>query len=273
MKNHAMAAPRFTSPPGSVPAFRWLLAAGCLAGMAPRAWAQYDGLDIGVRSEIVDKPFGNSDPKAQPVHGKVYAIFAVQMIQSQDKLVKPVDATRLAGLVVQELDKHGYVRMLKGQKPDVLIHVLYGRGWLRNPYMAGSGPETPGGASSVAGLDLPSVTITGIPTQLFKEKATGFEAKLQKAQYEKLCIRITAWQYPGDAKAKPKQLWNTTMIVDDPDHRDLNTIAAEMLAAGSPYFDKEIKEEEVDVTSPTPEGRVDVGTPEVVGDPLKPRDK
>ena len=269
MKNHVRHAPR----PASHPAIRWWLAAGCLAGMAPLARAQYyDGLHIGVRSEIVDKPFGKSDPKDQPVHGKVYAIFAVQMIQSQDKLVNPVDANRLAGLVVQELDKHGYIRMLKGQKPDVLIHVLYGRGWLRNPYMAGSGPETPAGASSAGGLDQPSVTITGIPTQLFKEKGTGFEAKLQKAQYEKLCIRITAWQYPTDAKAKPRQLWNTTMIADDPDHWDLNTIAAGMLAAGGPYFDKEIKEEELDFTA-TPEGRVNVGAPEVVSDPLKPREK
>ena len=95
---------------------------------------------------------------------------------------------------------------------------------------------------------------------------------MQKAQYEKLCIRLTAWQYPTDPKAKPKQLWHTTMIVDDPDHRDLNTIAAEMLAAGAPYFDKEIKEEEVDVNKPLPEGRVNLGTPEVV-DPFKPREK
>ena len=57
------------------------------------------------------------------------------------------------------------------------------------------------------------------------------------------------------------------MIVDDPDHRDLNAIAAEMLAAGAPYFDKEIKEEEVDIYKPLPEGRVNVGAPEVVEPP------
>jgi len=271
MKTHAAVFRRLTSR--SLFGSRWLLAAGCLGCLAGAAGAQYNGLDISVRSEIADKPFGKSDPKDRPVHGKVYAIFAVNLIQSQDKLVKPVDATRLAGLVVHELDQHGYVRMLKGQQPDVLISVLYGRGWLRNPYLAGSGPETQGGASSVPGVGSPSVSITGIPTQLFKEMGTGFEAKLQKAQYEKLCIRITAWQYPTDAKAKPKQLWSTTMIVDDPDHRDLNTIAAAMLAAGSPYFDKEIKEEEVDITSPLPEGRVNVGPVEVVKDPLKPREK
>ena len=246
---------------------------GCLGLMVSLARAERDGLEIDVRSEIVDKPFGKSDAKAPAVHGKVYAIFSVQMIPSQDKLVKPVDATRLGGLVVMELDKHGYSRMLKGQKPEVLISVMYGRGWLRNPYLAGVGPETEGSASSVAGLGVPSVTITGIPTQLFNEKGTGYEAKLQKAQFEKLCVRVTAWQYPTDPKAKLKQLWNTTMVVDDPDHRDLNAVAAEMLAAGSPYFDKEIKEEEVEVIAPLPAGRVDVGAPEVIGDPLKPREK
>lgn len=264
---------RCSAIPGPAAAVRWMLAAAGLAMLARAAQAEYDGLDISVRSEVVDKPFGKSNPKDRPVHGKVYAIFSVNMIHSQDKLVKPVDATRLAGLVVQELDQHGYVRMLKGQKPDVLISVLYGRGWLRNPYLAGAGPETSGGASSVEGVGQSSVTITGIPSQLFKEKGTGFEARLQKAQYEKLCIRVTAWQYPTDPKAKPKQLWNTTMIVDDPDHRDLNAVAAEMLSAGAHYFDKEIKEEEIDVTAPMGEGKVNVGTPEVVPDPLKPREK
>lgn len=242
--------------------------------MANIAQAQVNELDVGVRSAIKDKPFGKSNMKDAPVHGKIYAILAVQMIQSEEKLVKPVDATRLAGLAVQELDSHGYSRVLKGQKPEILITILYGRGWLHNPYLDGSGPETPSGASSVGGDDLgaTSVTITGIPSQLFKEKGTGFEAKLQKAQFEKLCIRITAWQYPTDPKAKAKELWNTTMIVDDPDHRDLNAVAAEMLAAGGPYFDKQIEEEEVDVNRPLPEGRVNVGTPVVV-DPLKPRDK
>ena len=47
----------------------------------------------------------------------------------------------------------------------------------------------------------------------------------------------------------------------------------QMLAAGAPYFDKEIKEEEIDVYRPISEGRVEVGTPEVIGDPLKPREK
>lgn len=257
---------------GSGPAMRWLLALAGVVLLARPVRAQYSDLDIGVRSEIVDKPFGKLDPKDWPVHSKVYGILPPQQIASQDKLVKSVDPKWLAALVVHELDTIGFQQAVKGQKPDIVITVLFGRGWLRNPYMAGSGPETAGGASSVPGIDSPSVTITGIPTQLFKEKGTGFEAKLQKAQYEKLCIRLTAWQYPTDPKAKPKQLWNTTMVLDDPDHRDLNAVATAMLAAGAPYFGKQIKDEEVDVTKPLPTGRVIVGTPEVVESP-KPKEK
>ena len=62
-------------------------------------------------------------------------------------------------------------------------------------------------------------------------------------------------------------LWKTVMCVDDPDHRDLNTIAAEMLEAGAPYFDKVIRDPEATIFKPLPDGRVNVGTPEV----LRPR--
>jgi hypothetical protein len=94
----------------------------------------------------------------------------------------------------------------------------------------------------------------------------GFEAKATKASYEKLFILVRAWKYPPppDPKQKPEVLWVTTMLVDDPDHRDLNVIAKQMLEAGAPYFDREIKGEEVDVYKPLPEGHVKVGTPEVV---------
>ena len=98
----------------------------------------------------------------------------------------------------------------------------------------------------------------------------GAEAKSQKAEFEKLCIRVIAFQYLADPKARAKRLWDTIMYVDDPEHRDLNEIAAKMLEAGAPYFDKEIKEEEVDVIKPLPDGHVNVGTPEVV-EPAAPK--
>lgn len=255
-------------PGGTAPAWRWLLAAGCVALIGPAARAQSNEMAIGVRTEVVDKPDGIRAEPA-PEHGKLYGMLPPQPVASEEKLVRPVDPNLLAGLVVTELDKRGFHRVVRGQKPQIIIGMYYGRGWLRNPYMAGAGPETPGGASSVGGIDAPTVTITGTGAQMFKEKGTGFEAKLQRAQYEKLYIRVTAWQYPTDPKVKPKELWHTTMVVDDPDHRDLNAVAAEMLAAGSAFFDRESKEEEVEVYKPVPEGRVYVGTPEVVNTPPK----
>ena len=112
--------------------------------------------------------------------------------------------------------------------------------------------------------------ITGaFSQQLFDQKGHGYEQKLQKAGFEKLFIRITAWAYPSGPKGKTKMLWKAVMCVDDPDHRDLNTIAAEMVAAGAPYFDKEVREPEAEIFRPLPDGRVNVGTPEVVEPKVK----
>ena len=208
-------------------------------------------MDIGVRSAVLDKPeklTGKSNMQQADEHGKVYGILAVQPVASE---VKPVDANAIMQLLHHELNAHGFQRVEKGKHPEILLTVLYGRGYLVNPYRTDSGPETPGGASSVGGIDAPTTTITGMPTQLFKEKGTGFEA----------------WRYPTDPKAKLKQLWYTTITVDDPDHRDLNGVAAEMLRQGSQYFGKQIDEPEIDIYAPLPEGHVNVGTPEVVEPP------
>ena len=63
-------------------------------------------------------------------------------------------------------------------------------------------------------------------------------------------------------------LWKTIMVVDDPDHRDLNEVAATMLHAGAPMFDKLTKQKEVFVNTTLPEGHIKLGTPEVVGSEL-----
>ena len=247
---------------------RLFLAAGLgLALVAARA----QEMDIGVRSSIDDKVFGKSG--ATPAHGKIYGMLPPQQVVSDSKLVQPADGNLIAALVARELDNNGFQRVAKGQRPQIIISMHYGRGWLRNPYMAGAGPETPGGFSAVGGIDAPTVSVTGMGEQLFKEMGTGFLQKEQKAQYEKLFIRVTAWEYPTDPKSKPKMLWHTMVLVDDPDHRDLNRVAAEMLANAGHYFDKEIKEEEVDIYKPVPEGRVYVGKPEVVETPQTPPPK
>jgi hypothetical protein len=241
---------------------RMILLAACLGLLARAARAQINQLDVGVRSTVVDKPlakpFDKSNPLPAPEHGKIYSILSVSIIPEEKKTVKPVDAYKLLDLVRHELDTQGFHQVENGLKPQILLTVQYGRAWLNNPYY--------GDAQALeTGVDaMPLRTITMATATPARQTEASFELKAQKAEYEKLCIKLTAWQYPADPKARAKQLWTTIMVVDDPDHRDLNAIAAEMLAAGAPYFDKEIKDPEVDVYKPLPEGHVNVGTPEVV---------
>jgi len=239
-----------------------LLAVVCAGLTAHPARADQDNqLEINVRSEVKDKPIDKPLEKGAGNHGKIYAILAVQLIPEEERMVKPVDAQKLGDLVRHELDTHGFRTVVKGQSPDILITVQYGRAWLRNPYFG----DAQTAQTQIFGL--PKNTVTLATRTSPRDTTTGFKAKAQKAEFEKLCIKLTAWQFMTDPKARAKRLWSTTMIVDDPDHRDLNAIAAEMLAAGAPYFDKEIKEEEVDIYKPLPEGRVNVGAPEVVEPP------
>ena len=246
-----------------------MLAAGCFALLATAAHAQNE-LEVGVRSTIVAGPGKKGEP--DPEYVKVYAIIAVDQISSDQKMVAPVNRNGMANLVGQELNARGFRQMVKGEKPDILISVNYGRAWLVNPYMGSAQNRESGsffGTSSPDGGTMATQTIAGLGEENFKQLGHGVEGKLQKAQYEKLAIKIIAWQVPakGDT-GKPKQLWYTIMNVDDPDHRDLNAIAAKMLEAGGAYFGKQVKEDELDIKKPLPEGRVDVGTPEVV-DPAK----
>lgn len=224
------------------------------------ASAQATQLEIDVRAKILDTPFGKSNLKEAPEHGKVYAILAVQLIPNErQKMVRPVDANVLKGLVRHELDAQGFRQVGKGQKPEILITVQYGRAWVNNPYFGDEQADYSGMKGPFPTRDI-SLASHVSPRQT----VAGFEAKAQNAEREKLCIKLTAWQYATDPKTKAKQLWSTTIVVDDPDHRDLNAIAAEMLKAGAPFFDKEIAEEEVAIFKPLPDGHVNVGTPEVV---------
>lgn len=264
MKNHSLLSRAqdaiFRSPLGR------LILAGGLALGATVARAQVNELDVDVRTAVVDKPldkpFGKASGPANGTHGKVYAIVAVQLIPAQEKTVKPVDANVLKDEVRHELDAHGFRQVVKGQKPDILLLVQYGRAWLHNPYYDGANAEQ----TQVDAMPQQNLSMANIKA-FTRLQEQGIEAKSQKAQYEKLCIKVIAWEYTTDPKAHAKQLWNTIMIVDDPDHRDLNAIAAKMLEAGAPFFDTEIKDEEATVIKPLPEGRVNVGTPEVVEPP------
>jgi hypothetical protein len=259
--------------------FPALAAVASLALLALSARAQDNQLEVNVRPKVVDKAAMRAG-KTQPGtggHSKIYGILSVQEIKGEQKLIKPVDENAILQLLSQEMNKNGFQLYAPGTKPDIVITASYGRGEVQNPYIKGSG-ETGGssdvnaattsanlGGSGSNDSGATSVSITGaFADQLMDEKSPGFEAKLQKAAGEKLFIRVTAWAYPTDPKAKSRMLWKTVIVVDDPDHRDLNAIAQKMLEAGAPYFDKEIREREADVYKPLPDGHVNVGAPEVV---------
>jgi len=278
----------------AVPSFnRWrclpraiFLPLGLLLGgaqLAVPARAQEEQLDVGVRSSVIDTTYlwSHQKPKmpGEGGHGKVYGILSVDEVKSDQRLVKAMNKTRLVSLFMDALEANGFKQFTKGQKPDILLTLSFGRGELANPYIRDQGevgglPGLPApGAASFGGpqtASAPQQTITGaMPMQLYDEKTPGWEAKLQKASFEKLYLRVTAWAYPTEPNAKPRMLWKSVMVVDDPDHRDLNQVAAKMLEAGAPYFDKQPKDKEVDVYKPLLDTRVNVGNPEVLEMPAK----
>ena len=271
-----------------------------------RTAAQGEPIEIGVRSSVVDKSYVWSHAKdkipGEGGHGRVYGIFKVSLIPAPEYLVKKVDEKYVTGVLMSELDANGFREFKKGERPDILITASYGRGELANPYIPDTG-EVGGVAGSVAQSQLlseaqgtqrgygsfslfgnapgpsswtqpitsdsaaPSRTIVDAG-ELYADKEFGHEANLQKASFEKLFIRVTAWETPKAGEKHPRMLWKTIMVVDDPDHRDLNEVAATMLHAGAPMFDKLTKQKEVFVNTTLPEGHIKLGTPEVVGSEL-----
>ncbi|MEO6874404.1 MAG: hypothetical protein ABI222_06235, partial [Opitutaceae bacterium] len=204
----------------AAPGFSWgltglraILALGLFATFTGVTFAQDHQLDVGVRSAVVEARPVSSDLRDARDHGKIYGIVSVQQVSSENKLVKPVDESAIMQLLSAELHAHGYRLYAPGTNPEILLTVYYGRGFLSNPYQESGGRnETPGSASPASGGSpgAPTISQTGIPPALFNELRPGFEAKLQKAKYEKLYIRVSAWRYPTAAKAKVRQLWNTT---------------------------------------------------------------
>ncbi|MDB6093688.1 MAG: hypothetical protein JWM32_1250 [Verrucomicrobia bacterium] len=245
---------------------------------------QLDNLEVGVRSRVMD---GKAGKEVGGRHPKIYGILSVEIIKQPDKLVRPVDARLLYDQVKHELNLRGFTEPAKGAKPQILITVQYGRSWLSNPFLGGAqytempssdggrftGGESNGGGPGSGPPGATRTVIDEAPIQtismadaglVMRLHENGVEAKVQKAEAEKLCIIVTAWPYPAKTIQKPKRLWITTMVVDDPEHRDLNLLSGEMLAAGSAYFDAVTKEEEDSVFRPVPNGQVEVGTPTVV---------
>lgn len=215
-------------------------------------------LDIDVRS-AVDRPFEGWGKAPLKPNGKIYGIASVTDASGAVALVRPVNQNEVLKHLRAELDRRGFREIQAGEKPEIVLTVHYGRGYLRNPYL----DDVIYNETS----DPPVATIIGgVPTQLMRQKEHGFEERLQKANHEKLFIRVTAWAYhdPGakdkkGRKPKARLLWKTDMVVDDPANRDLNLFIKEMFAAGAPWFDREMEKEEVTVSTDIPEGKVILG--------------
>jgi hypothetical protein len=197
--------------------------------------------------------------KGGPIeHGKVYLIASLNEAPSAEKLVQPVDEAGLLAQLRQVLNSRGFRESGAGETPDVVLTLLYGRGHLRNPYLANIDGDI--SSDSLVPTAGESLWAASVNPRLYDKRQWGYyEHKLMAAQKEKLFIRVTAWKFPGDRKEKPAEFWKTTMVVDEPDQHDLNELYPKMLAAGAHFFDRPMKEEEVTIATPLKEGSVKLG--------------
>ena len=214
-------------------------------------------VEIGVRSSVDQRWQGVR--KLGPIeHGKVYLIASLNEAPSAGKLVQPVDEAGLLAQLRQVLNSRGFRESASGETPDVVLTLLYGRGHLRNPYLANIDGDI--ASDSLVPTAGESLWAASVNPRLYDKRQWGYyEHKLMAAQKEKLFIRVTAWKFPGDRKEKPAELWKTTMVVDEPDRHDLNELYPKMLAAGAHFFDRHVKEEEVTIATPLKEGTVRLG--------------
>jgi hypothetical protein len=238
---------------------RWALMIGLTGFAASVAHAAEDQstpkVKIEVRSSIDDLWDGVKKRKPTP-HGKTYAIGSLKQGPSDDPLVQPVDEHALLADIRAILTSQGFVEGDANHTPEIVLTVLYGRGFLKNPYVDYSG------ADEITDERTTSITSA---KDAFRRREPGFEERMQRAQAEKLFITINAWNYPKAKKEKPKRIWQTMMIVDDPATSDLNQLGKQMLAAGGRYFDRDLDREEIWVTSSDREGRVILAPLRVLG--------
>lgn len=225
-------------------------------------------MELGVRSgiDVAEKARRDKDPAyAQQAHLRRYLLASIKEVKTDEKLVKPVNARAMAAELNKQLQAQGFRPVGPGEKPEIIITVLYARGMILNPYIDPDRLPIGDYRRGVRGpANLSNTTPLGIVTH---DSFVGLEAKTQSLNYEKLAIRVSAMKFPppADPKVPPQILWQTVMYTDDPDHRDLNLVMPTLFAIGAPYFDKHIdREKEKQLYQPPPEGKVNVGTPEVV---------
>ncbi len=223
-------------------------------------------VEIGVRSSV-DQRWQGVHKRGPIEHGKVYLIASLKQAPSAEKLVQPVDEAGLLAQLRQTLNTHGFRESVADETPDVVLTLLYGRGHVRNPYLANIDGDI--SSDSIVPTPAESLLAAAVDPRLYNKRQWGlYEHKLLAAQKEKLFIRVTAWKFPGDRKEKPAELWKTTMVVDEPDRHDLNELYPKMLAAGVPFFDRHLKQEEETIATPLKEGSVKLGPLKILEESL-----
>jgi hypothetical protein len=254
------------------------LSLACLLSLlsAIVGYGQVNGMEIGVRSGIDnsekarrdhDRAYGQDDHQRL----RVYLLASIKEMKTDEKLVKPIDVNAIATELRKVLQAQGFRAVGRGEKPEIILTVMYGRGMVLNPFID---PDRLPPGDFRRGMRGPPNLSNSVPNTpvLTHDHFVGLEAKTQALNYEKLAIQVSAMKYPPppDPKKKPELLWQTMMYADDPDHRDLNTIMPKLLASGAPYFDKHLdREGEIKIWTDVPSGHVRVGPTEVVPDAKK----
>lgn len=216
--------------------------------------------EIGVRS-WVDERWEGFHRRGPIEHGKLYLIASLKQVPSPQNLVQPVGEAGLLQQLRHQLNSHGFREITANETPEIVLTVLYGRGFLRNPYLANIAGDI--SSDRLAPTAAESLLAAAINPRLYdKRQYWSYERKLLAAQTEKLFIHVTAWKYPGAGKERPVQFWKTTMVADEPDQNDLNALYPKMLAAGVKFFDRPMKEEEIRIN---PDGRVDLAPLIILG--------
>lgn len=221
-------------------------------------------LRIAVRSDV-DQPFEGWGKAPLKEHGRTYTLVYMQERKSALPLLKPVAPESVAKVLVAEMKKQGFEALPMEEKPELLLGATYGRAYVKNPYYK----------DNIAfGKTLSLVGVSGLEYFARMKAETGFREKVQDADNEKLFIRIIAWENPrarsdykpGDEGKKLHEVWRTTVLINDPDNRDLNEFLEKMLAAAAPLFDHKVKDEEEIVNTSLPEGYVRLGEAKEVPD-------
>lgn len=264
---------------GLLSLLRMVVTFGVAAWSAVRA--QEPELTLNVRT-TVELPV----PPSLGAH-PTFAMAPAVEVAAAEQLARPVtDQTLLAvyRMLQEKLEAQGYAGVTGRTRPEILVTIQYGRGYLPNPYTLGmtvaDGDATRGAADSLAkgptaGADKMTgetgrtVLLRG-PMNYMRRRESGFEGRMQSANQEKLFFTIIAWNFASMRKGeKPVRYWTTTVLVDDPDHRDLNQIHDQMIAAGAEFFNRKTDREEAEISTRIRNGRVEIGTPRVVDDDPK----